>query len=133
VTDFRFGFLAKANKNASLAFLLRFATIIEITSQAIRRREQGSRRLRQVWQRDKGGIAMPKFLELTLTTGGRRHVQVSDDDYIRDLYRWTKSRDDSWFSSVQGDMVNPAHVVAARLVDLPVHLDQFVEVRSMVL
>jgi hypothetical protein len=72
-----------------------------------------------------------QFLELTLVTGDKRHLDATDDDQIDVEKWWYLER--AWFPTLQGDVVSRRHVVAARVVDLPVHPDELVQVRTGVL
>jgi hypothetical protein len=62
---------------------------------------------------------MPMFIELRLTTGEKRHVETSDSNAQNEIDRWAKRAKTSWIETVEGIWVNPDHIVAARLVDLP--------------
>ena len=57
-------------------------------------------------------------LELTLTTGRTCEVDASEEDGF-ELERWARDAHGEWFRTREGDVVNPAHVVAARVVALP--------------
>jgi hypothetical protein len=63
--------------------------------------------------------AMPTFIELRLTTGERRHVETQESNAQNEIDRWAQRAKNSWIETVEGIWVNPDHIVAARLVDLP--------------
>jgi hypothetical protein len=62
---------------------------------------------------------MPTFIELLLTTGERRHVATGEANAQNEIERWAKRDKTSWIETVEGIWVNPGHIVAARLVELP--------------
>ena len=62
---------------------------------------------------------MPTFIELRLSSGEKRHVETSEANAKSEIDRWAKRDKTSWIETVEGIWVNPDHVVAARLVDLP--------------
>ena len=61
---------------------------------------------------------MPTFIELRLTTGERRHVATGESNAENEIERWAQRDKTSWIETVEGIWVNPAHIVAARLVEL---------------
>ena len=61
---------------------------------------------------------MPKFGQFLLTTGTTRHVALSEDDCVNEMMEFSKAPHFDWIHTVEGDVVNPANVVYARLVDL---------------
>jgi len=62
---------------------------------------------------------MPTFIEVRLTTGERRHVATGEGIAQAELERWAQRDKTSWLETVEGIWVNPDHIVAARLVELP--------------
>ena len=62
---------------------------------------------------------MLTFIELRLTTGERRHVGTGEGNAQTEIERWAQRDKTSWIETVEGIWVNPDHVVAARLVELP--------------
>ena len=74
---------------------------------------------------------MNKLLELILVTGDTRHLDASDDDPV-DVERWA-NEEREWFPTLEGDWINRAHVVAARVVVVPVPPDELVQVRTGIL
>lgn len=62
---------------------------------------------------------MPTFIELRLTTGETRHVETRDSNAQNEIDRWAQRAKNSWIETVEGIWVNPDHIVAARLVELP--------------
>lgn len=64
-------------------------------------------------------VGMPTFIELRLTTGERRHVETRESNAQNEIDRWAQRAKNSWIETVEGIWVNPDHIVAARLVELP--------------
>jgi hypothetical protein len=62
---------------------------------------------------------MPTFIELRLISGEKRHVATAENNAQDEIDRWAKRDKTSWIETVEGIWVNPDHVVAARLVELP--------------
>jgi kynureninase len=62
---------------------------------------------------------MPTYIELRLTTGERRHVATGESNARAEIDRWAQRDKTSWIETVEGIWVNPDHIVAARLVELP--------------
>lgn len=62
---------------------------------------------------------MLTLIELRLTTGERRHVGTGEINAQTEIERWAQRDKTSWIETVEGIWVNPDHVVAARLVELP--------------
>jgi hypothetical protein len=63
--------------------------------------------------------AVPTFIELQLTSGARRHVATGESNAQNEIERWAQRDKTSWIETVEGIWVNPDHIVAARLVELP--------------
>jgi len=74
---------------------------------------------------------MYKLLELTLVTGDKRHLDASEDDDVG-VKRWF-DEERAWFPTLEGDMVTRRHVVAARVVQLPVHPEELIQLRTGIL
>ncbi len=62
---------------------------------------------------------MPTYIELRLTTGQRRHVATAESNAQNEIERWAQRDKTSWIETVEGIWLNPDHIVAARLVELP--------------
>ena len=62
---------------------------------------------------------MPTFIELRLSSGEKRHVETAETNAQNEIDRWAGRAKTSWIETVEGVWVNPDHIVAARLVDLP--------------
>jgi len=61
---------------------------------------------------------MPTFIELTLTNGTSRHVEVTGDPATA-VEQLALSGKRSWIATVEGAWVNPDHIVSAALMELP--------------
>ena len=72
-----------------------------------------------------------KTLEVTIVTGEKRHLDATDDEHVDAQHWWNNERE--WFPTLEGDHINRRHVVAARVVHLPVHPDELVEVKTGIL
>ena len=63
---------------------------------------------------------MPLFIRLTLTTGRVLHVGtdgVTAQPALKAFGQKAKSGD--WIETTEGELVNPAHISSALIVDLP--------------
>jgi len=58
---------------------------------------------------------MRRVFELLLSSGEKRHVDASEDDYVDGLEQWKKGVDPEGVRTLEGDVVNPADVVYVRI------------------
>ena len=61
---------------------------------------------------------MPAYIELTLTNGTSRHVEVTGNPQSA-VEQLALSGKRSWIETVEGAWINPDHIIGAALIELP--------------
>jgi len=63
---------------------------------------------------------MALFICLTLTTGNHVHVDTGGVDAEPALKAFgQKAKSGDWIETIEGALINPAHITSAEIVDLP--------------